>query len=133
VPADDRIHVLDRVQSLGDGLAEVHHASAVVAIGERQVLLREQIAHVHGANRREDDPGVTVRMARTEVVQIDLVLALTQRHLVCEGALRKELRLFAAEVGQPRHVGLGVRVHDGINRGAEEFVACPCDRCGCEC
>ena len=66
-----------------------HAAAAVVGVEQREVLAGEDVAGVHDAQRREHDPGVAVRVAAAEVVQVDLIGAVADRHLVLERPLRQ--------------------------------------------
>jgi len=63
VAVDDGVDVLDAVVRLHQRAGDLHHAAAVGRVDERHRLAREDVARVDDAQRREDDPGVTVGVA----------------------------------------------------------------------
>ena len=123
VAVDDRLDVLDAAMRLVQGVGDVEHAAAVARVNQRQSLVREDVAGVHGSQRREHDERVAIRMPGPEEVQVDLIGALADRQPVGEralhhaaiGVLGKDLHLL--------HVGLRVRVRDDVSGGRELHVA----------
>src|ERR1043165_177592 len=75
VAGDDRVDVLDPGVRLGQRVADLGAAAAVVVIEERQVLAGEDVAGVDETQLGEDDESVAVGVAAAEVVEIDAVLA----------------------------------------------------------
>ena len=102
---------------------DLQHAAAVVGVDERHVLPRENVARVDDAMRREDDPGIAVGVAAAEVVEVDLIGALADGHLVLEGALRHAGVVVLLEDRHLLHVGPGVFLHHDIDGGWEFDVA----------
>ena len=99
VARDDRVvFVFQRVGGLRERVADRHPAAAVVRVEQREVLAGEDVAGVHHAQRREDHERVAVRVAAAEVVQVDLIRALAERHLVLERPLRQPLPLFSLKM-----------------------------------
>ena len=123
VPGDDPIDVRQAGQGLLQRLGHRHTTPAIAAVDEWRILPREHVARVQNPERGKDDEGVAIRVARAEVVQVDLVLPGPERRRVRERALRQELRLVAGELIHPNHVGLRVLVNDRVDRRAEELIA----------
>ena len=98
----------------------MQHAAAVRGVDERQVLAGEQIADVRRPQRREDDERVAVGVAGAVVIEVDLVGALADRHLVLEGALRHAAVVVLLEDVHLLHVRLGVLLHHDVH-GRREF------------
>ena len=111
--------------------------SAVIRIEEGNVLAREDIAGMNNSQRREQNPGITIGVATSEVIQIDFVRALEQRHFVFECTFRQPftpvllkdrlsgygLVLSRAIRNHLLHVSLRVFLHDDIDRGWEFDIA----------
>src|SRR5437899_642137 len=119
---DQRVDVLHRGQHLADGLCIFKTAAAVVSIDDWSILPREHVAGLHHSQRRVNDPGIAVRMATAEVVQIDAIFAAADRHLVLESLLWQESGFVALEGVHLFHVGLGVLVGHKLDGAAERFV-----------
>ena len=78
----------------------------LLASSKRQPFLPgEDVAGVHDAQRREEHPGVAVRVAAPEVVQVDLIGAAADRHPILERPLRHAAALVLVE--DARHWLLG--------------------------
>src|SRR6516165_1535753 len=73
--------------------------------------------------KRKDDPGIATRVRPTKVIKLDALLAGTDRHLVFEGATRKEPGFVAGELLHLLHVRLSVLLSDEFHIAAEEIVA----------
>ena len=75
------------------------------------------------AERREHDDGIAVGVARTEVVEVDLVTALEERQRVAEGPVRQECGAGSGEDVHAGHTGRGVLVGDDLDRGGKVGIA----------
>jgi hypothetical protein len=123
VAVDDGIDVFDLVVALYERVGVVQHAAAVITVDERQTFGCEQVTQMRGAQRREHDPRVAVRVTRTEVVQVHLVGAFADRHSVLERALRHSAAVVLLEDVHLLHVRLGVLLRDDFDAGRELDVA----------
>ena len=120
VPRNDGVDAGDARDRLLQGLAEL--VGAAVAVGnvdERQPLALEHVAGVHGARFPEHHERVAVGVAAPEVIEVDAVGAVEERHPLGVPGLRQILRVLALEgvavghrlAGLARHLGQGVLVH----------------------
>src|SRR5688572_8769454 len=73
---------------------------------------------MHDSQTRKDDPRIAIRMSPTEVIEIDAILAVEDRHSVLECALRQIFGVLALEYFYPRmlHVDFCVFVGDHFHR-----------------
>ena len=123
VARNDRVDVLDRRGGFRQRVRICEAAAAILEIDGRQLLVAHQIAHVHDAQRGEDDPGIASGVARSEVEEIDPILAAAKRHLLPEHEFREEVHLDALERRHPVHVQACVVLRDDLDRGGEELIA----------
>src|SRR5207247_9560081 len=94
---DQCVDILHRGQYLADGLCIFKAAATIVSIDDWSILPREHVAGLHHSHRRVNDPGIAVRMATAELVQIDATFAAADRLLVLEARLWQESRFFPLE------------------------------------
>ena len=101
----------------------MQHAAAVVAVDERHRLAGEDVARMDDPQSREDHPRVAVGVAGAEVIELDLVGAAADGHLVLERPLRHAAVVVLLEDVHLLHVGLGVLLDDDVDRRREIHVA----------
>jgi hypothetical protein len=95
----------------------------VITVDERYGLAGEDVARVHDAMRREDDPRVAIGVAAAEVIKVDLVRAFADGHPVLEGALRHPVVVVLFEDRHLLHVRFRVFLDDDVNGRRERDVA----------
>ena len=87
VTLDDHVDVLQCGSGVRQRRRVLHAAPAVVLVHDRQVARVECVARVQDPQRREDNERVTTCVCAAEVVEVDLIGALADRHGVLERAL----------------------------------------------
>ena len=136
VTVDDHVDVLQFGSGVRQRRRVLHAAAAVVLVHDRQVARVERVPGVHGPERGEDDEGIAAGVGVAVVIEVDLIGALADRHLVLEGLGRQALAVVPLEDVRTRgrrgktsdrphvlHADLGGFLHDDLDVRGELDVA----------
>ena len=97
VAGGDAYDALQFGNRLRQRLRERDPAAAGVGVDERRRLGREEIAEVRQPLLGKHNDQIAVGVAAAEVVELDAIVAIEQRHAVGHHLVRQELRVRAAE------------------------------------